>query len=115
MPKRKVAAEMNPDEVKQMKINDYFDLQLFADVLIGSAPQQKAKVIVDTGSDWFWVNSNACTDCGGHNPFNPHLSTTLQYDYIKLPTTTHIKKERSLFYGSGGVYGHKASDKVCLT
>ena len=111
-------AALNPDEVKQMKLGDYFDLQLFADVQIGT-PTQKAKVIVDTGSDWFWVNSSECADCGGRNLFQAQKSETLEYDVVKLPKNLNenvkIVKQRSLFYGSGAIFGPKAFDKVCLT
>ena len=51
-------------------LEDYQDVQLFIEVSVGT-PSQPMRLIVDSGSTWFWVQTEACRNCGGHAKFDP--------------------------------------------
>lgn len=46
------------------ELRDLNDVQIFTDMFVGSK-KNKFEVIFDTGSNWFWVQSNACNNCNG--------------------------------------------------
>ena len=63
------------------------------------------RLIVDSGSTWFWVQTVECRNCGGHAKFNPSESSTCQM----------TRMDKTLYYGSGNVSGDFARENVCLT
>ena len=62
-------------------------------------------MIFDTGSNWLWVMGDDCWTCPRLPRFDEESSST----YVEFPG------EEYLYYGSGDVYGHKATDQVCIT
>ena len=63
------------------------------------------RLIVDSGSTWFWVQTVDCENCGGHEKFDPSESSSIQY----------TRMHKTLYYGSGNVSGSFAREDVCLT
>ena len=81
------------------------DVQLFIDVEVGTPPQEM-KVIVDSGSTWFWVQTTDCASCGGHAVYDKHASSSCENTGAGL---------KFLYYGSGNVRGMNYRENVCLT
>jgi len=63
-------------------------------------------MLVDTGSNWLWVNSKYCNNCVE--------AKTKGFDHLTSSTFDAIKKPFVLHYGSGSVAGLPAFDQVCL-
>lgn len=76
-------------------VRNYFGMEIFLDFDIGS-PGQKLSILIDSGSDWFWVTTDKCRWCGGETRYNPKESST----YSNVGT-----KEVLLQYGSGDAKG----------
>ena len=86
-------------------MNDFFDLQLFVEVDVGTPPQ-RMRVIADTGSKWVWVQSKHCRICGGSRHYDPDRSETL--------TELSTFHQRTASYGSGDVKGYHSREDFCL-
>lgn len=89
----------NDSQVISKNLRDYYDVQIFARIYIGSN-QQAFDMIFDTGSNWLWVMSEHCTNCPPNARFDDEGSSTYEssraVDY--------------LYYGSGDVYGNVVTD-----
>lgn len=85
-------------------MQDYQDIQLFTTLYVGSE-KQPLKMIFDSGSNWFWVQSEKCSDCSKEDKYRTGESTTFNsFGY-----------ENKLKYGSGTLTGVVAEDTVCLS
>ena len=68
-------------KIKTKIINNYIILKkseenlYFFDIKIGT-PSQQFSVLLDTGSNFFWVNNDKCDDCNSKNKFIPEKSRT---------------------------------------
>lgn len=86
-------------------IDDVMNAQYFGEIGIGT-PEQKFKVVFDTGSSNLWVPSHSCWSipCWIHKTYKSSQSSS----FIKNGTSLEIK------YGSGGVKGFFSNDVVTL-
>ena len=84
-------------------------MELFVQFDIGT-PGKTMNILCDSGSDWFWINSIDCQDCGGKraNRFDPSQSSTAEI-------ATGWFKNVTLMFGSGDAKGVQMEDRVCLT
>ena len=112
---------MQDEDDYEATLTDYLDVQLFAEIQVGQ-PVQAVQVIVDTGSDWFWVATTQCDDCGGDSPYDRNASTTFNQTDAHMQTYTGkdgIERTEELqaylAYGSGSVYGYYATESMCLS
>ena len=81
-------------------------MEIFIDFDIGT-PGQTLKILIDSGSDWFWVTTNLCgRRCGGRNRYDHNKSST----YKKIG-----EREVLLQYGSGDAWGDHIQETVCLS
>jgi len=89
----------------EVVVSDVMNAQYFGEVSIGS-PEQKFKVVFDTGSSNLWVPSSSCWSipCWLHKTYKSSASDS----FIKNGTNLEIK------YGSGGVKGFFSNDVVTL-
>ena len=63
-------------------------------------------MILDTGSDWLWIDSVNCFWC----PSVP------KYDETQSSTFSYLDdEEQTISYGSGDVTAYKVEDQVCIT
>ena len=89
----------------EKNLYDFYDIQLYAVVYIGSN-KQKFEMIFDTGSSWVWVQSEDCQHCMK----NDHKFVADDSDSYK-----QLSDEPSeLNYGKGSVIGYDSKDMVCL-
>lgn len=82
-------------------------MEIFLEFDIGT-PGQTLRILIDSGSDWFWVSTEKCRGCGGVKRYDHSLSTTFK----KIST---LKDEVLLKYGSGDVWGDHIQETVCLS
>jgi len=89
----------------EVVVSDVMNAQYFGEIGIGS-PEQKFKVVFDTGSSNLWVPSHSCWSlaCWLHKTYKSSSSQS----FIKNGTNLEIK------YGSGGVKGFFSNDVVSL-
>jgi hypothetical protein len=59
-------------------------------------------MLVDTGSNWMWVNSKYCDNCVD--------AQTKGFDHYTSSTFSVVKEPFALSYGSGTTYGLPAFD-----
>mgnify|MGYP002715323967 CR=1 FL=1 len=87
----------------QVPLADFLNAQYFAEIEIGTPPQQFS-VILDTGSSNLWIPSESCTSiaCFLHRRYDNTLSTT----YKKNGSDFKIQ------YGSGSMKGFVSNDVV---
>ena len=113
--------EVNSEEPSEMTLQDaesptdteqawrtvrsYFGMEIFIEFDIGT-PGQTLRVLIDSGSDWFWVTTERCRLCGGIKRFDHKASTS----YEKVGT-----QDVSLYYGSGKATGDHIRETVCLS
>jgi len=97
------APEALPYVEKDLK--DYFDIQIFAPIYIGSQ-RQEFNLIFDTGSAWLWVGHASCDTCANPAKFDSRASSTFRQ--LSQWATT-------LAYGMGQVLGLDTTDQVCLS
>lgn len=45
-------------------VRSYFGMEIFIDFDIGT-PGQTLRILIDSGSDWLWVTTEKCRQCGG--------------------------------------------------
>jgi hypothetical protein len=71
------SAEQDDRDQAWRTLRDWFGMELFVKFDVGT-PGQTMNVLVDSGSDWFWINSAECTTCGGRNrnKYDSGLSST---------------------------------------
>lgn len=86
-------------------VEDVMNAQYFGEIAIGT-PEQKFKVVFDTGSSNLWVPSHSCWSipCWIHSTYKSSKSQT----FIKNGTDLSIQ------YGSGAIKGHFSNDLVNL-
>lgn len=89
----------------EKNLYDFYDIQLYAVVYVGSN-KQKFEMIFDTGSSWVWVQSEECLRCmkNDHRFFKDESDTYEQLTW----------EESELNYGKGSVIGYDSTDMVCL-
>mmetsp|Transcript_4939 Transcript_4939/g.6554 ORF Transcript_4939/g.6554 Transcript_4939/m.6554 type:complete len:140 (-) Transcript_4939:882-1301(-) len=80
-------------------------MEIFIEFDIGT-PGQTLRILIDSGSDWFWVTTERCRMCGGIKRYDHKKSTT----YKKIGTEDVV-----LQYGSGGAWGDHIQETVCLS
>lgn len=80
-------------------------MEIFIEFDIGT-PGQTLRILIDSGSDWFWVTTEKCRQCGGIKRYDHTESST----YRKIGT-----EEVVLMYGSGSVRGDHIQETVCLS
>lgn len=76
-------------------VRSYFGMEIFIEFDIGT-PGQTLRVLIDSGSDWFWVTTDQCRQCGGIKRFDHKKSSS----YKKQDSD-----EVTLVYGSGAAWG----------
>ena len=86
-------------------MRSYFGMEIFLEFDLGT-PGQTLTILVDSGSDWFWVTTQRCRWCGGEKRFDHTLSST----YKKVDSNSV-----DLAYGSGEAWGDHIQERVCLT
>jgi len=69
-------------------------------------PGQQVHILLDSGSDWFWVTNDKCLLCGGVSRFNSRASSS-----FSLVEAEGVELE----YGSGGTMGDHIKETVCLS
>ena len=69
-------------------------------------PGQTLHVLLDSGSDWFWVTADECKECGGVMRYNRNSSST--YELID-------KDGVKIDYGSGSLGGDLIQETICLS
>lgn len=86
-------------------LTNYMDAQYFGDISLGT-PEQKFKVIFDTGSSNLWVPSKKCWSvaCFLHSTYNSAKSTTYKADGRPL----------EIHYGTGSMKGFLSSDALAM-
>ena len=99
------SSKEDDDDLIDQTLRDYYDVQIFTRVLIGS-DKESFDMIFDTGSNWLWVYTDECTNC-------PNSIKT--YDPNESDTYKDLNEEVPLHYGSGSIYGERAKEQVCLT
>jgi len=62
-------------EYIEKNLYDYFDIQIFSQIYIGSN-KQKFDLIFDTGSSWVWVGHDLCNTCANPSKFDSRESTS---------------------------------------
>ena len=93
------------DNVIEKDLKDASDVQIFANVYIGSN-HQPFDLLFDTGSNWLWVFSEDCINCPLVNRFDEDDSKS--FELVNQYKT-------SLYYGSGSVEGYEIDETVCLS
>lgn len=98
-----IATNMEAGSDHEVIIDDVMNAQYFGEIAIGN-PEQKFKVVFDTGSSNLWIPSHSCWSipCWLHNTYKSSASNTFTKDGSEL----EIK------YGSGGVKGFFSKDHV---
>lgn len=102
----RLSGEKNPNgNLPEVVIDDIMNAQYFGEIGIGT-PEQKFKVVFDTGSSNLWVPSHKCWSipCWIHKTFKAEDSSS----FIKNGTKLDIK------YGSGGISGYFSNDEVSV-
>lgn len=96
----------NANAGHNVPLTDFLNAQYFADIEIGSPPQQ-FKVILDTGSANLWIPSESCTSiaCLIHRKYDNALSTTYQAN----------GSDFGIHYGSGSVEGFVSRDNLKIS
>ena len=80
-------------------------MEIFLEFDIGT-PGQTLRILIDSGSDWFWVTTDMCRACGGIK----------RYDHKKSSTYKKVSDEGVLLqYGSGDASGDHIQETVCLS
>ncbi|KAJ3196134.1 Vacuolar protease A [Irineochytrium annulatum] len=87
----------------QNGLTDFGDVSYFANITLGTPPQQ-FQVSLDTGSSLLWVGSSQCTHCNDSHSFIEAASTTL----AKNGTAA----TESIVYGAGKVTGQRVHDTL---
>lgn len=102
------SAERDDREQTWRALRDWFGMELYVKFDIGT-PGQTMNLIVDSGSDWFWINSVDCDACGGKDKhdYDPDLSSTEVFHGGKWKNVT-------LRYGSGDAKGVQMRETICL-
>lgn len=86
-------------------MRSYFGMEIFIEFDVGT-PGQTLRILIDSGSDWFWVTTEKCRQCGGIK----------RYDHTKSSTYKKIgDDEVFLRYGSGDCRGDHIQESVCLS
>ena len=80
-------------------------MEIFLEFDIGT-PGQTLRILIDSGSDWFWVTTDLCRTCGGVKRYDHRKSST----YEKIGTNEVV-----LQYGSGDAWGDWIQESVCLS
>lgn len=95
-------------------VKDFQNAQYFAEIDIGT-PEQKFKVIMDTGSSNLWVPL-AGSSCGKSPlPFDlPFITKKNKFDVDQSSTYQKLDEEFKIQYGSGAVSGMYGRDTVHL-
>lgn len=80
-------------------------MEIFIELDIGT-PGQTLRILLDSGSDWLWVTTSKCIECGGVKRFDSKESST--YELVS-------EDEIVLSYGSGDAWGSHIRETVCLS
>ena len=76
-------AAQTPEDAQQAwrTVRSYYGMEIFIEFDIGT-PGQTLRILIDSGSDWFWVTTDECRKCGGIKRYDPKESST----YRKIGT-----------------------------
>eukprot|EP00347_Sterkiella_histriomuscorum_P000125 403377076 len=99
-----IAGDDDDDNLITKTLEDFFDVQLFSTLYLGSRQEEK-NVIFDTGSAWIWVCSENCEACRPQSRYSEGLSKT----YRKVSDDPIL-----ITYGTGQVIGEQGTEKICL-
>lgn len=93
------------DIEEEKELRTYANVLVYINLHLGSN-QEPYTILFDTGSSWLFVQSRLCDNCDkwSSSSFDERDSTSFGFYPVLL----------DLQYGSGGIYGHTAYDKVCL-
>jgi cathepsin D len=102
---RLTGQENQNSNLPEVVIDDIMNAQYFGEIGIGT-PEQKFKVVFDTGSSNLWVPSHKCWSipCWIHKTYKAEDSSS----FIKNGTKLDIK------YGSGAISGYFSNDIVSV-
>ena len=86
-------------------ILNYFNIQYYGTIYIGSPIKQKMTVVYDTGSNLLWVPSQACTQC---------RSYTSKYNSMLSDSARYTNEKKNITYALGFVSGDVIEETVAL-
>ena len=58
-------------------VRSYYGMEIFLEFDIGT-PGQTLRILIDSGSDWFWVTTDICRTCGGVKRYDHRKSSTYE-------------------------------------
>ena len=86
-------------------ILNYFNIQYYGTIYIGSPMKQKMTVVYDTGSNLLWVPSQSCTQC---------RSYTAKYNSMLSDSARYTNEKKNITYALGFVSGDVIEETVAL-
>jgi len=100
-------AAKTPHELKQAwrTVRSVGGFEIFMKFDIGS-PGQTLNILLDSGSDWFWVAGERCYACNGVTNYDQRISNSFS-----------LVEEDGVYleYGSGALLGDHIQETVCLS
>lgn len=91
-------------EYKSEAVTNYYNLQYYIDISVGT-PGQVLTAVIDTGSSWLWIPSTVCECHESEHRYNE--SESASYENSNIYT--------SIYYGVGSVSGNISKETVSVS